>query len=402
MNVVGIIAEYNPMHNGHIYNIKMAKELTKADFAIVIMSGSFTEQGNISVVNKFDKAKLAIENGADLVIELPIIYAISSAENFAFGAVNILNSLGIVTHLAFGAESNNICTLNEIANTYLVNKEKIITNIQDFSKQGINSGKAYSMAIAKYLNNGYNETDFTLPNNILGIEYLKALIRLKSQIKPVLVQRLNSSHNDKEIVNTSEFASSTSIRAVLSDDTLNSIEKLNKISNSIPKNTYEYLKNNNYLLNEDLWQNLKYEILKLNVLGLKEIQEVTEGLENKLYSQALKCNSYNEYIFSIKSKRYTLSKIKRICIYILLGITKEKYERLKTVNYARILKVKESSKELLSYITGNAKNSVITKVTDDILDNLDAKISESIKLDILATNIHTSNNLDYTNKIIQP
>ena len=402
MNVVGIIAEYNPMHNGHIYNIQKAKELTGADFVIIIMSGSFTEQGNISVIDKFNKAKIAIENGADLVIELPTIHAISSAENFAFGAVNILNSLGIVTHIAFGAESNNICNLNEIANIYLCNKAKIIENIKRVSKQGINSGIAYSMAIKEFLNSSHHKTDFTLPNNILGIEYLKALSRLNSPIKPVLVQRLNSSHSDTKIADTDEYASSTSIRNALVDDTLSQVEKLNKIVNSIPKNTYQYLQNNNYLLNKDLWQNLKYEILKLNVSGLKEIQEVTEGLENKLYSQALKCNSYDEYIFSIKSKRYTLSKIKRICIYILLGITKEKYERLKNVNYARILKVKENSKKLLSHITSNAKTSVITKVTDDILKTLDTNISESLKLDILATNIHSSSNLDYTNKIIQP
>ena len=115
MNVVGIIAEYNPMHNGHIYNIKRARELANADYVIVIMSGSFTEQGNIACINKFDRAAIAIENGADMVIELPSVYATSSAENFAFGAVNILNSLGIVTHLAFGAETNDLNSLQEIA-----------------------------------------------------------------------------------------------------------------------------------------------------------------------------------------------------------------------------------------------------------------------------------------------
>ena len=130
MNVVGIIAEYNPMHNGHIYNIQKAKELSNADYAVIIMSGSFTEQGNISVINKFDKATIAIENGADMVIELPTIFAISSAENFANGAVNILNSLGIITHLAFGAECDNIIALEEIANTYLNHKQEIINKIK--------------------------------------------------------------------------------------------------------------------------------------------------------------------------------------------------------------------------------------------------------------------------------
>lgn len=394
MNVVGIIAEYNPMHNGHVYNIKKAKELSGADYVIVIMSGSFTEQGNISVINKFDKAKIAIANGADMVIELPTIYAISSAESFAFGAVSILNSLGVITHLAFGAESENICNLNEIANTYLCNKDEIVAKTKAYSKQGLNSGKSYTKSLNEYIT---VSEDTTLPNNILAIEYLKALIALKSQIKPVLVHRLNSSHNDKEMSNTSEFASSTSIRRVLSDTTLTLNEKLDKISSSVPENTREYLKNNKFNLNEDLWNNLKYEIIKLNVEGLKEIQEVTEGLENKLYKQALTCNSYEQYIFSIKSKRYTLSKIKRICVYILLGITKEKYAKLKDVNYARILKVKKTCPELLSQICSKANTTVITKVTDDMLKSLDKNIQESIKLDILANNLYNSNNMDYMN-----
>lgn len=399
MNVVGIIAEYNPMHNGHVYNIKKAKELSNADYVIVIMSGSFTEQGNISVINKFEKAKIAIENGADMVIELPTIYAISSAENFAFGAVNILNSLGIITHLAFGAESNNICNLNEIANTYLIHKDEIINKTKEFSKQGINSGEAYSKALSEYIN---TSEDFTLPNNILAIEYIKALIALKSKIKPVLVHRYNSSHNDKEIENKGKYASSTSIRNVLFDKNLPKTEMLNKIYNSIPQNTYNYLQDNKLFSNEDMWSNLKYEIIKLNASGLKEIHEIAEGLENKIYKQALACDSYDQFIFRIKSKRYTLSKIKRICIYILLGITKEKYKKLKNVNYARVLKVKDSSIELLSALSNAATNLVITKITDDTFSSFNESIQESIKLDIFANNLYNSDNMDYMNKIIQP
>lgn len=399
MNVVGIIAEYNPMHNGHIYNIKKAREFTNADYVIVIMSGSFTEQGNIAVIDKFNRATIAIENGADIVIELPTIYATSSAENFAFGAVNILNSLGIVTHLAFGAESQNIQPLEQVANVYLSHKDEIIAKSKEYTKQGINSGEAYTKALSEFLTN--TSVDYTLPNNILAIEYIKTLISLKSQIKPVLIHRQASSHSDQEISNSSEYASSTSIRNMLSKDNLSLEEKLNNIKDVIPQNTLYYLANKKINLNEDLWNVLKYEIVKLNVQGLKNIQEVTEGLENKLYKQALKCNSYNEFIFSIKSKRYTLSKIKRICIYILLGITKEKYNKLKDVNYARVLKVKNNCSKLLSKISESC-NSVITKVTDDSLSCLDEKIAESIKLDILAHNLFNESNIDYINKIIQP
>lgn len=398
MNVVGIIAEYNPMHNGHIYHIKKAKELSKADYAIVIMSGSFTEQGNISVIDKFEKAKIAIENGADLVIELPTIYSVSSAENFAFGAVNILNSLGIVTHLAFGAESENICELEKIANIYLEHKNEIISKTKIFAKQGINSGEAYSKVLSEFLENC--SIDFTLPNNILAIEYLKALITLKSQIRPVLVKRLSSSHNSKEISNSSEYASSTSIRNVLCDLSLTDSEKIEKIQNSVPTNTLNCIIQNKINTNSTLWENLKYEIIKLHTNGLKEIFGINEGLENKIYKQALICNSYDDFIFSIKSKRYTLSKIKRICIYILLNISKKDYLSMNNVNYARILKINKDSMSLLSYISNNATNTVITKITDDIIDSFSDSLKQSIKLDILSHNLLNSQNSEFKNNLV--
>ena len=400
MNVVGIIAEYNPMHNGHIYNIQKAKELTGADYVIVIMSGSFTEQGNIAVINKFDRATLAIQNGADLVIELPTIFAISSAENFAYGAVNILNSLGIVTHLAFGAESNEILPLQQVANTYLKHKKEIIAKIKEYTRLGINSAEAYNKSLTHFLK--HITCDVSLPNNILGIEYLKALTALKSEIKPVLVHRQQSNHSDNKIPEYCQFASSTSIRNVLTNNTITQAKKLKNIKNVVPKNTLSLLSNNIYNTNQDLWNILKYEILKLNIQGLKQIHEVGEGLENKLYKNALTCNSYEQYIFSVKSKRYTLSKIKRICIYIILGITKEKYNRLNTVNYARILKVNKASSQLLSAINNNSNTAIITKITDKLISSMDENIAESLRLDILSHNISNTSNMDYINKIMQP
>ncbi len=400
MNVVGIIAEYNPMHKGHIYNIAKAKELTNADYVIVVMSGSFTEQGNISVIDKFNRATCAVQNGADMVIELPTIYATSSAENFALGAVNILNSLGIVTHLAFGAESQDIQPLKDIANTYLTHKGEIIAKTKEYTKQGINSGEAYTKSLKCFVGNIGDE--ITLPNNILGIEYIKALIAVNSQIEPVLVHRQFSNHLDVEIAKYAEYASSTSIRNILCNNDLTEEGKLDKIKDVVPENTYAFLSHGTFNTNEDIWNVLKYEITKLNTHGLKEIHEVTEGLENKIYKQALTCNSYDQFIFGIKSKRYTLSKIKRICIYIILGITKEKYEQLKNVSYARILKVKQASSTLLSQVCENAQIPVITKVTDDMLNELDTLTAQSLKLDILSHNLFNVSNADYINKIIQP
>ena len=402
MNIVGIVAEYNPMHNGHIYNIKKAKELSKADFVIVIMSGSYTEQGNICAINKFDRASLAIENGADMVIELPTVYATSSSENFGKGAIDILNSLGVVTHLAFGSEESDITILQKTAKTYIENEDEIIQSIKEGMKTGVSSSKAYNIVLSKYANKDL--TNLFEPNNILAIEYLKALYSLKSNIKPILVHRLNSSHNDSKIGLEDEFASSTSIRNILADGSIDIKEKLDKMKNVIPKNTYDYLLNNSFNTNEKMWNNLKYEILNLGTNGLNQIQGVEEGLEKRLYSKALISNSYNEYIFNVKTKRYTLSRVKRICVNILLNITKEKYEKLSSIKYARVLKVNENKLELLSLISKNSKIPVISKVSDDELKELNSSVKESIYLDIKAHNIANiyDINKDYTNKIKQP
>jgi len=396
MNIVGIIAEYNPLHNGHVYHIKKAKELTNADYVVVLMSGSFTEQGNIAVLDKFTRAKIAIENGADLVIELPTIYATSSAENFAKGAINILNSLGCITHLAFGAETDNIEALQEIAKTCIDKEGQIISDTKEYLKQGITSAMARDNALKALLKPKYHEM-INKPNNILGIEYLKSLYGLKSQIKPVLIKRFKSSHNDCKIVNSGEYTSSTAIRETLSTSTLTLEETVKSISQFVPQNVIYELTKNDFKTNENIWKFLKYEIIRLGKDGLKNIAEVTEGLENKLYDSVAKSNSYNEYIATVKSKRYTLSRIKRICVYIILGITKDLRESLKDVNYCRILKVKESSKDLLSLISNSATNTIITKFTDNIQDT---HTLSSIKLDLLANNISHNLNEDYTNNII--
>ncbi len=392
MNIVGIIAEYNPMHNGHIYHIKKAKELTNADYVIVIMSGSFTEQGNIATLDKFTRAKIAVECGADLVLELPTIYATSSAENFAKGAVNILNNLGCVTHIAFGAETQDISKLEKIANVKVNYANEIVEKKKEYLKDGIPYASAEYLAITDFVNEDLKNV-LEEPNNLLGVEYIKALISSNSQIKPVLVHRLTTNHRDDKIVENSVLASSTAIREALTIDTEN-------ISLSVPENTYLAIKKGNYKLNKNLWELLRFSVLKLGKEGLKNIHDVSEGLENKLYDELLNSSSYTEYIHNVKSKRFTLSRIKRICIYILLGITKDKYTSLSNIYYARVLKVKENSSNLLSLISKNSKITYIPKVTDDILETLDTNVKENVYLDIFANNISHTMNEDYTNTIV--
>lgn len=403
MNVVGIVAEYNPMHNGHVYHIEEAKNKANADYAIIIMSGSFTEQGNIAVFNKFDRARVATYCGADLVIELPTIHAISSSENFAYNAVKILNSLGIVTHIAFGSESSSIETLDNIAEKEITYKNEIILRTKDYMKEGISSIAAKDKALKEFLN-ATEYAEISKPNNILAIQYLISLKRLESKIKAIAIKRAEVNHNDKQILSNAIIASSTGIRNVLLSKEYIKKQKQGIIQKVVPKECFNLFLNSTPKTNEDLWQMLKYEIIRLGTKKIANIYEVSEGLENRIYSSALISDSYNSFISNIKCKRYPLSRIKRLCIYILLGVTRDVANSICDVSYARVLKIKKDSISLLTAIANSSKTPLITKITDESLKSLNEDVQKSIGLDILANKIHQLEVLDkendYTNNII--
>lgn len=395
LNIVGIVAEYNPLHEGHKYHIKEAKLASKADMAVVVMSGSFTEQGNIGVLNKFNRASTAIKAGADMVIELPTIYAVSSAKDFAFGAVKLLNELNIITHIAFGAECENIQSLESIADKFLKYENDIDIKIQASSKKNTYA-KEYLESASKFLSKEEYSVA-TLPNNILGIEYLKSLKLLNSKIKPVLIHRKGSDHSSDKTSLESKFASSTAIRNLLIKKDFDSIYNL------VPKETYSLLKESRLRLNSDIFDVLKYKVISLGKEGLNNILDVSEGLNNRLYTAILNSKSYDEYIMKVKTKRYTLSRIKRICIYIILDITKETACNLKKACYIRVLKLNKSANILLSSISKKSKVPLITKVTDDIICKLKKENKDSLLLDIYSSNvanIYSNDKInDYTNKI---
>jgi len=394
MKILGIIVEYNPMHNGHIYQIEQAKKLINPDYTIVIMSGNFTEQGNISVLDKFTKAELAIGNGVDLVLELPTIYATSSAEYFAKGAVHILNSLNCITHLVFGAECKDIQILKKVANILNKHEQEIIKESKIEENKSITMAEARANAIRKYLNN----EEFACidkPNNILAIEYLRNLEKLNSKIEPVLIHRHTVLHNSTEI--QTNMASSTAIRELLSEQNIEVIKQL------VTDNVYTKLLdiNNDYL--NTFWNILKYQIIKLNKDGISNIYEVSEGLENRIIQSVESSNSYTEFIHKVKSKRYTLGRIKRICINILLGITKEQHKYLSDVQYAKIIKFSSKSEKLISVIGKSSLIPVLTKITDGGIENQNNIIKANLNLDVLSTKIHNvifnMNKNDCTNNI---
>lgn len=396
MKVLGIIAEYNPMHTGHIYHISKAKEITGCDTVIVIMSGSFTQQGNIAIINKFERAKQAIQNGVDLVIEIPSAFASSDAGNFAYKSVSILNDLN-VDAICFGAETGNIERLKLISETLIYKDKEIWIEIKNELKKGISFAKARNNSLNKFL----NEDDINIilsPNNILALEYLKTLKVLNSNIIPFAIHR-ESNFNSHILENC--YTSSTSIRKALENKC-----NLNDIQKYIPENVSKYLKNNKIIFNNDFFEILKYKIISMNENDLKEINGVSEGIENKLKKEICNSYSYDEFLFKIKSKRYELSRIKRILVNILLNISKDDFNLLKenNSNYAHILAFNHDKKDLLSHISNTSNIPVISSLNNKTLSYLNKYQKLSLDIDIYASNIYSmlinqKINKDYTNFI---
>ena len=394
MKVLGIIAEYNPFHNGLRYHIEEAKKITNADFVIVVMSGNFTQTGNIAIYDKFTRAKLATEYGVDLVIELPTIYANSSAESFAYGAVSILHNLGIVDYICFGSETDNIETLSKISKIINSNNVQINSKIKEILKTGVSYPVARENALKEFLTT--EEIDILdKSNNILGIEYLRSLDKLNSNITPICIKRESSDFNEIMLnENSDRYTSATSIRNMIYQNKIDLVEKY------VPALTYTTIVNTNASFNDKLYRILKYKILTTSLEELRNISEVTEGLENKIKSEITHSLSYDDYINNLKSKRYTMTKIKRMLNNILLDITKDdlKYIKENNITYAHILSLGYKGKDLLSKISNNSNIKLITKINENTLNELDENIRKYLDLDILASNIYYTLNNEITNK----
>lgn len=407
--VLGIVAEYNPFHNGHFYHMQESKKITEADSCICVISGNFTQRGEPSIVNKWAKTYMALCCGADLVIELPTIYSISSAENFASGAIKIFDSLKIVTDISFGAECNDLATLNNIANVFYSEPANYKTILNHELKRGLSYPMARENAVLMYLNDIKRYANvLTNSNNILAIEYLKALKQQKSMIQPNIVPRKNVYYNDQKIVD--DFASATAIRKLMLNREYAEVRKV------VPRSTYQII-GEEYKKNHIILGIKKYEkeiIYALRVMPIEEIQnlpDVNEGLEFAIKKAASETNNIEELIEKVKSKRYTQTRIQRILLYVLLGITKKDMEdSKKMVPYVRVLGFNSRGKILISKIMNqNPKLNMITSVGKYVNKKMpkNKQLTRMLDLDINATNIYTLGyggeskaNLDYTQNMI--
>lgn len=395
MKVLAIICEYNPFHNGHKYLIDEAKKLTEADVVIALMSGDFTQQGNVAIYDKFTRAKMSTEANVDIVAELPAVFATSSAQHFATAAVKILDSLNCVNYLAFGSECGDIEILNNISNKITSCEDALLSKTKEVLESGISFAEARYKALESLLT-ADELAEAKKSNNILAIEYLNALKKLNSKIEPVTIKRAGENFYSD---NLSSFASATAIRNIIyREGTTNSIKDV------VPENVYSIIENTPYLSNENLFYILKYKILSLDIAGLKNINEVNEGLENKIFKAIGSSNSYESLVSSIKSKRYKESKIKRALINVLLNITKADFETMKNKEsyYFHILSASKKGKKYLPYLSEASIPIIIKKKDFDKIE--DPVLKNMINYDMLASNIHStlnneSINKDLTNKL---
>lgn len=376
IKTVGIVCEYNPFHNGHKYHIEQAKKITGADAAICIMSGNFVQRGSLAVCDKFLRAKTAILGGGDLVIELPVVYALSCAEKFASGAVYILDKIG-VDYICFGAECSNLNTLDKLADILLNETDEFKQKLKEFMKNGSSYQKARDKALKQVHN--ISAKALSLPNNALAVEYLKALKKLNSNITPVLVKRLGANYKEEKLCQNS-FSSATAIRLHLASDNIKSV-----LENNVPSQTLPLYENEMKLGKFPVFSSaadnmILYRLRTMSADDLRQINDVTEGIENRILSCAKTASSFEELITAVSSKRYTKSRISRIILCALLNIKKND---LTAPEYIRVLALNETGAKVLKSIKKTSELPIITKLS------YKKHNFPMLKFDIRATDIYS-------------
>ena len=404
--ILGIVSEYNPFHNGHIHHLQVSKQLTKTDFTVAVMSGNFVQRGDTALVDKWTRTEMALKSGIDLVIELPTVYALSSAENFADGAVKILNSLGVVDFISFGSEIGEITPLLEVANVLYKEPKEFSSLITTQLRSGLSYPKAREIALSQFFGSSKKYSSIVSnPNNILGVEYLKSLKKHRSHIRPLTIKRDYADYNSTQEKNG--IASATAIRTM--------IQNKKNVHRVVPYETYELLEK----CKEEgkivpslavFEKEIIYTLRKMTLSEIADLPDVSEGLENKIKAAANNVNSLEELIAAIKSKRYTQSRIQRILLYALLDISKKDINQSKRVTpYIRVLGFNKHGKRIISAIAAaNPKLKIIVSVKKFLENSTDNTLKNMISKDILATNIYTLGykkdsiaNLDFTHKVVE-
>ena len=387
MKTVGIIAEFNPFHKGHEYLIRTLKKETGSDYAVIVMSGDYTQRGAPAILDKYTRTKMALLCGADLVLELPIYYSTSSAEFFAGGAVSILNNIGVVDYLGFGSESGDISSIEKVAKVLYDEPTRFSELIKDNLKSGMNYAAARANALSAFLCEGTSSDDSCIsaspeatdnitslisnPNDILAIEYVKALQIQRSDIVPYAIKRVGDSYNEEVLSADSEvFASAKAIRNVLESG-----NNSNAVISQLPENVYKLIsdfeKDNelHFTASDDFSELLHYKLLSEKNNGFSQYLDVSSDLSDKIVGTISDYTSFSDFVAKLKSKDLTYTRISRVLLHILLGMTTDKLEvysadRSAFTSYARILGFNKSASPLMKKIQECSRIPVISTLSD--------------------------------------
>lgn len=350
MKVVGLIAEYNPFHNGHQFHIEQAKMLTGADYAVVVMSGDFVQRGEPAIMPKHLRAKSALHCGADLVIELPVSYATGSAEQFAFGAVSMLEKLGIIDTVCFGSECGDIAILSDIADILTNESDKYKASLQKHLRTGVSFPVAREMAIKELFPDKNYDQILGEPNNILGIEYIKALLKLNSNIKPYTITRKGSNYHDENL--RKKFSSASAIRNAVKSNSLDGLKE------QVPESTWKNLHTPIYP--NDFSLLLKYRLLNETKESLCDYADVSEELANRIFNRKNEFVTFEQFCELLKTKELTYARISRALLHILL---KCKKSDINDISYARVLGFHTDSTAVMSDIKKRGSIPLVTKLS---------------------------------------
>lgn len=388
MKIIGFVTEYNPFHKGHKLHLERSKELSGAAYSVAVMSGSFVQRGEPALLDKWTRAKMAIDGGVDLVIELPVIYSVSTAELFALGGVKLLDSLNCIDYLGFGSEVGHIAPLSNIADV-LVNESSDFKEILRANlKSGLSYANSRSIAVSSTLiNDNYDyERIIDKSNNILGIEYIKALKNLKSSIEPITFKRIGSDYNDLSV--DVKIASASAIRNLILNN------GFNKSKNLLPQSSYEtimnfYDENRNFNNLNNYMDIISYILLKIDGESLLKYFDVENGLENRIKNINLSDYNVEDIITEITSKRIASSRVRRLLVHLLLDIKKDMIVKSKNHNlgYVRILGSNQRGFDIINKIKDSSTLEIINKFSEinKITNDLDKTILDK---EILATNIY--------------
>ncbi|MBQ0027378.1 MAG: nucleotidyltransferase [Lachnospiraceae bacterium] len=370
MKISAVITEYNPFHNGHKHQLSEIRK-NGSDYIIAIMSGDFTQRGEPAICDKYTRTRMALENGADLVIELPVIYATADAGHFAGGAVSIINNLGVVDELAFGVETGCEELCFSIADFLLNPPSEYSKQLQAAVKEGI----SYPVARQKALSDHFSSSDLDKlsgSNMILAVEYIKALMKIDSSIKPVPYKRIGSAYNDI-LLNESGMSSASAIRESLRSD-----HTPETLKGNMPQSTVNLLSSANIMFSNDFSSFLHYKLI--TAVDYHNIWDITEGMNDRIKGHLNEFISFNSYTDIIKTKNITRASVSRILTHIMLGLEITPFD---DPTYARILGFRKESDSLLGMIKNNSKIPMISKLADADIDNL-------LLSDIQAANIYNA------------